>query len=88
MYPSLVPRHRYDSELSEGSILWNLKIRYEKEIIYVSTRHAHQDLGTNCSPKTFIGNILVAVNPYQVASVYGLDAVKKYKGQILGTLSP
>jgi myosin heavy subunit len=43
---------------------------------------------THDDEQTFIGNILVAVNPYQVASVYGLDAVKKYKGQILGTLSP
>jgi len=60
------------SELSEQAILWNLKIRYEKEVIY-----------------TFVGNILVALNPYKaLASTYGLEVVKRYRGQILGTQPP
>ncbi|XP_065213017.1 unconventional myosin-XV isoform X2 [Planococcus citri] len=59
------------NDLNEASLLWNLKIRYEKELIY-----------------TYTGSILVAVNPYKMYDMYGLDMVKKYEGQILGTLPP
>ncbi|XP_069684996.1 unconventional myosin-XV isoform X5 [Periplaneta americana] len=59
------------SDLNEASLLWNLKIRYDKELIY-----------------TYTGSILVAVNPYKMFDIYGLDMVKKYEGQILGTLPP
>ncbi|XKL66970.1 hypothetical protein PGB90_010390 [Kerria lacca] len=59
------------TDLNEASLLWNLKIRYEKELIY-----------------TYTGSILVAVNPYKMYDMYGLDMVKKYEGQILGTLPP
>ncbi|XP_014248612.2 unconventional myosin-XV isoform X2 [Cimex lectularius] len=59
------------SDLNEASLLWNLKIRYDKELIY-----------------TYTGSILVAVNPYRMYDMYGLDMVKKYEGQILGTLPP
>ncbi|XP_050694860.1 unconventional myosin-XV-like isoform X6 [Eriocheir sinensis] len=59
------------SDLNEASLLWNLKIRYDKEMIY-----------------TYTGSILVAVNPYRMFDIYGLDMVKKYEGQILGTLPP
>ncbi|XP_013792431.1 unconventional myosin-VIIa-like, partial [Limulus polyphemus] len=58
-------------DLNEASLLWNLKIRYEKEFIY-----------------TYTGSILVAVNPYKMFDIYGLEMVKKYEGQILGTLPP
>ncbi|XP_063236075.1 unconventional myosin-XV [Bacillus rossius redtenbacheri] len=59
------------SDLNEASLLWNLKIRYDKELIY-----------------TYTGSILVAVNPYKMFDIYGIDMVKKYEGQILGTLPP
>ncbi|XP_059488251.1 unconventional myosin-XV isoform X2 [Neocloeon triangulifer] len=59
------------SDLNEASLLWNLKIRYDKELIY-----------------TYTGSILVAVNPYKMFDIYGLDMVKKYEGQIMGTLPP
>nr|XP_042898448.1 unconventional myosin-XV-like [Parasteatoda tepidariorum] len=58
-------------DLNEASLLWNLKIRYDKEMIY-----------------TYTGSILVAVNPYKMFDIYGLEMVKKYEGQILGTLPP
>lgn len=38
--------------------------------------------------QTYVGSILVAVNPYKMYDMYGLDVVKKYEGQILGTLPP
>ncbi|CAB4053994.1 MYO15 [Lepeophtheirus salmonis] len=42
---------------------------------------------------TYIGTILISVNPYRTfddegESLYGLKSVNKYDGQILGTLSP
>ncbi|XP_058797715.1 unconventional myosin-XV [Phymastichus coffea] len=58
-------------DLSEASLLWNLKIRYDKELIY-----------------TYTGSILVAVNPYKMFDIYGIDQVKLYEGRILGTLPP
>ncbi|KAJ8681733.1 hypothetical protein QAD02_017525 [Eretmocerus hayati] len=59
------------SDLNEASLLWNLKIRYDKELIY-----------------TYTGSILVAVNPYKMFDIYGIDQVKLYEGRILGTLPP
>ncbi|XP_064594768.1 unconventional myosin-XV-like isoform X2 [Liolophura sinensis] len=59
------------SDLNESSILWNLKVRYDRELIY-----------------TYTGSILVAVNPYKMFNIYGLDVVKKYEGQPLGVLPP
>ncbi|XP_071964019.1 unconventional myosin-XV-like [Antedon mediterranea] len=37
---------------------------------------------------TYTGSILVAVNPYQLFDVYGVDTVKKYEGVLLGQLPP
>ena len=37
---------------------------------------------------TFIGTLLVAVNPWRMFDIYGLDNVNRYDGQILGTLPP
>jgi hypothetical protein len=38
--------------------------------------------------QSYTGNILVSVNPYKMFDIYGLDMVKKYENQILGTLPP
>ena len=37
---------------------------------------------------SYIGNLLVAVNPWRMFDIYGLDNVNKYDEQILGTLPP
>lgn len=37
---------------------------------------------------TFIGNILVAVNPYRSLDIYGINEVKKYENRVLGSLPP
>lgn len=42
----------------------------------------------NLCVQTYTGSILVAVNPYKMFDIYGLDQVKLYEGRILGTLPP
>lgn len=69
--PDGVPDMVQLGDLNEASMLWNLKIRYDKNQIY-----------------TYTGSILVAVNPYKMFDIYGVDVVKKYEGQIMGTLPP
>ena len=34
------------------------------------------------------GSILVAVNPYRLFDIYGVEIVREYENQILGTLPP
>ncbi|XP_006816618.1 unconventional myosin-VIIa-like, partial [Saccoglossus kowalevskii] len=58
-------------DLHEGSLLMNLKQRYEKSQIY-----------------TYTGSILVAVNPYKMFDIYGIEMVKQYEGQLIGHLPP
>ncbi|KAK3532493.1 hypothetical protein QTP86_018529 [Hemibagrus guttatus] len=38
--------------------------------------------------KTYIGSILVAVNPYKMYNIYGTDMVLQYKGHVLGENPP
>lgn len=37
---------------------------------------------------TFTGSILVAVNPYEKLDVYGMQDVRRYEGQLIGSLPP
>ena len=38
---------------------------------------------------SFVGSILIAVNPYRMFdTIYGLDVVSRYEGRIIGTLPP
>ncbi|XP_072916951.1 unconventional myosin-XV [Hemitrygon akajei] len=51
-------------DLHDGAVLYNLKKRFEKKMIY-----------------TYIGSILLSVNPYRMYNIYGTDTVLKYKGK-------
>ncbi|XP_037342732.2 myosin VIb [Pungitius pungitius] len=58
--------------LNEATLLNNVRLRYNKDHIY-----------------TYVANILIAVNPYyDIHKLYGLDAIKSYRGKSLGTLPP
>ncbi|VUZ40861.1 unnamed protein product [Hymenolepis diminuta] len=57
--------------LSQMTILDNLKIRYNKKNIY-----------------TYIGNILVTVNPYVDLLIDGLDVMTTYRNQPMASMPP
>ncbi|KAI4338119.1 hypothetical protein L6164_016468 [Bauhinia variegata] len=58
--------------LHEPGVLLNLKSRYDIDEIY-----------------TYTGGILIAVNPFQrLPQFYGSEVMGKYKGAVLGELSP
>lgn len=40
------------------------------------------------SSKTYIGSILVSVNPYKMFNIYGTDMVLQHKGHALGENPP
>lgn len=72
---------------------WNKKIfKLVSSIASLSLIRDYQKLCSNSlffSPlQTYTGSILVSVNPYKMFDIYGLEMVKKYEGQILGTLPP
>ncbi|KAJ6655974.1 hypothetical protein lerEdw1_004559 [Lerista edwardsae] len=58
-------------DLQESVVLHNLKLRFERGIIY-----------------TYIGSILVSMNPYKMHNIYGTDHVLKYEGKSLGENPP
>ncbi|RHN80083.1 putative myosin ATPase [Medicago truncatula] len=58
--------------LHEPGVLYNLESRYKINEIY-----------------TYSGNILIAINPFQsLPHLYDANAMKRYKGERIGNLSP
>ncbi|KAL5247554.1 hypothetical protein ACHWQZ_G019434 [Mnemiopsis leidyi] len=75
MHPSCLQGHQDMASLSdlhEGSLLYNLKVRYFANEIY-----------------TYIGSILVAVNPYKpISGLYSNENLEKYSKQFIGEDKP
>ncbi|KAI6240417.1 Myosin head [Aphelenchoides fujianensis] len=58
--------------LNEGTLLHNIRARYEQKKIY-----------------TYVGNILVSVNPYEpLPALYAAPNIREYRGRSLGVLPP
>ena len=75
-------------DLHEAGILRNLLIRYKDNLIYVSLIFLFELGIKRILFQTFTGSILVAVNPYRMFDIYGLECVAQYENQVLGTLPP
>uniref|UniRef100_A0A8D1VBA8 Unconventional myosin-VIIa n=1 Tax=Sus scrofa TaxID=9823 RepID=A0A8D1VBA8_PIG len=64
-------------DLNEAGILRNLLIRYRDHLIY-----------TSCGRRTYTGSILVAVNPYQLLSIYSPEHIRQYTNKKIGEMPP
>ncbi|XP_054555528.1 unconventional myosin-VIIa isoform X2 [Talpa occidentalis] len=64
-------------DLNEAGILRNLLIRYREHLIY-----------TSCGGRTYTGSILVAVNPYQLLSIYSPEHIRQYTNKKIGEMPP
>lgn len=63
--------------LTEASIMANLKLRYTP-----------QRKGGRFTIYTYVGSILVAVNPYRQMPIYDFGFVRRYRGKGMGMLPP
>jgi len=57
-------------------------IYHQSEDIFLVTRYYFFLI------QTYTGSILVAVNPYRMFNIYGLDVVKQYEDAMLGSQPP
>ncbi|KAJ3217621.1 Unconventional myosin-Ib [Dinochytrium kinnereticum] len=85
-------------EITEESVCENLRVRFANDSIYVSARISSRvvfsisvggnRLLTMVSLKTFIGNVVVAMNPYKPIDIYTDKWVRKYQGSNIYEMSP
>ncbi len=82
-------------DLHEAGILRNLLMRYKENLIYVCYLKYLQKKLNNylkfvffLNLKTYTGTILVAVNPYQILSIYTSEQIQKYRDKKIGELPP
>lgn len=86
--------------LNEATLLNNIRTRYFKDRIYVSS---HEGVKLNLARslvrlsltrlivqlQTYVANILIAVNPYcEVKDLYSPQTIKIYQGKSLGETPP
>ena len=77
-------------DLTEAALLANLELRYQNQLIYVCRL-----LGiffcrslSFTVPQTYVGTILVAVNPYETLSIYSDELLRTYNEMRMSDLPP
>ncbi|XP_053328005.1 unconventional myosin-XV [Spea bombifrons] len=72
-------------DLQEASVLNNLRMRFDRDMIYSGKLSVGRHVP---STQTYIGSILLSVNPYKMLNIYGTDHVLRYEGRALGENPP
>lgn len=84
-------------ETTEVAFLGNLKKRFSKDLIYVSLDPFQHHLFANIADEydrlsrwvqTYIGTLLVSVNPYKELDIYNKKDMELYKGVNFFELPP
>lgn len=88
--------------LDEESLIKNLQLRYENKEIYVSLLwepgckvprgFPYSSCQAHCLTllltQTYIGNVVISVNPYQQLPIYGPEFIAKYRDYTFYELKP
>lgn len=84
-----IPDMIHLGDLTEGAILRNILLRYNKDKIYVNLfEKFFKIINLFVFSQTYIGSILIAVNPYQQLDVYNQEYLRAYRNRKFGELEP
>lgn len=83
-------KKRYDQELVYVRLMKSLILPNAMDTVYTINSLARQLLLSFffSSTQTYIGSILVSLNPYKLLNIYGTDMVLQYEGHGLGDNPP
>jgi myosin heavy subunit len=81
------------ADLNEPSILHNLRSRYRRDCVYVLSLLFPFSLSAYLTisvlkTQTYVGPILISINPYKNLPIFSSEQIAAYKGKLLGALPP